>query len=195
MFHARKSTTPPPPAKALSRVAGSSPRHASAPRAAFDAKGGFWLNAGRMKIACLPRTYFEDIRGTSVEAGLLEANRVISIQSANGWDSEPPFSPESLSSPHLLCLVFDDCYGIPDDPAERAKLALFTHEMADRILRFADEERQGAVGTVLNEYFNRVIGDHEDDYRSFFVQNRRISPNPYVLRVMKETLGIDVPRQ
>ena len=190
MFHARKSTTPPPPAKALSR-------------AAFDAKGGFWLNAGQMKIACLPRTYFEDIRGTSVEAGLLEANRVISIQSANGWDSEPPFSPESLSSPHLLRLVFDDCYGIPDDPIERAKLALFTHEMADRILRFADDgslpllvhctegvSRAGAVGTVLNEYFNLVVGDHEGDYRSFFVQNRRISPNPYVLRVMKEAAGL-----
>ena len=189
-------------------MAGSPPRHESALRTAFDAKGGFWLNAGRMKIACLPRTYFEDIRGTSVEAGLLEANRVISIQSAGGWDSEPPFSPESLSSPHLLCLVFDDCYGIPDDPAERAKLALFTHEMADRILRFADDgslpllvhctegvSRAGAVGAVLNEYFNRVIGDHEDDYRSFFVQNRRISPNPYVLRVVKETLEIDVPRQ
>ncbi len=58
--------------------------------------------------------------------------------------------------------------------------------------------RQGAVVCprfALNEYFNRVVGDHEDDYRSFFVQNRRISPNPYVLRVMKETLGIDVPRQ
>ena len=63
--------------------------------------------------------------------------------------------------------MFDDCYGIPDDPAERAKLALFTHEMADRILRFADDgalpllvhctegvSRAGAVGAVLNEYFN-----------------------------------------
>lgn len=99
--------------------------------------------------------------------------------------------------------MFDDCYGIPDDPAERAKLALFTHEMAYRILRFADDgalpllvhctegvSRAGAVGAVLNEYFNRVIGDHEDEYRSFFLQNRRISPNPYVLRVMKETLGM-----
>ena len=64
-----------------------------------------------MKIACLPRTYFKDIRGSSLEAELLEANKVVSIQSASGWDSEPPFSPESLSSPHLLRLMFDDCYG------------------------------------------------------------------------------------
>ena len=82
-------------------MAGSAPRHASAPRAAFGAKGGFWLNAGTEGVS-----------------------------------------------------------------------------------------RAGAVGTVLNEYFNRVLGDHEDDYRSFFLQNRRISPNPYVLRVMKETLGL-----
>ena len=107
MFHARKSTTPPPPAKALSR-------------AAFDAKGGFWLNAGRMKIA--------------------------------------------------------------DDGA----MPLLVH-CTEGV------SRAGAVGVVLNEYFNRVIGDHEDDYRSFFLQNRRISPNPYVLRVMKETLGLQAP--
>ena len=111
-------------------MAGFPPRHASALRTAFDAKGGFWLNAGRMKIACLPRTYFEDIRGTSVEI-------------------EP--------------LLVHCTEGV---------------------------SRAGAVGAVLNEYFNRVIGDHEDDYRSFFLQNRRISPNPYVLRVMKETLGM-----
>ena len=88
------------------------------------------MNAGRMKIACLPRTYFEDIRGTSVEI-------------------EP--------------LLVHCTEGV---------------------------SRAGAVGAVLNEYFNRVIGDHEDDYRSFFVQNRRISPNPYVLRVMKEAAGL-----
>ena len=98
-------------------MAGSAPRHASAPRAAFDAKNGFWLNAGRMKLA--------------------------------------------------------------DD----GSLPLLVH-CTEGV------SRAGAVGTVLNEYFNRVIGDHEDDYRSFFVQNRRISPNPYVLRVMKETLGM-----
>ena len=156
-----------------------------------------------MKIACLPRTYFEDVRGTALEAELLAANKVISIQSASGWDSEPPFSEESLSSPHLLCLTFDDCYGIPDDPVERAALALFTHEMAEQILRFVDDDalpvlihctegvsRSGAVASVLNEYFNRVVADHEDDYRSFFLQNRRISPNPYVLKVMKEAAGL-----
>lgn len=75
--------------------------------------------------------------------------------------------------------------------------------MADQILRFVDDgalpllvhctegvSRAGAVGTVLNEYFNRVVGDHADDYRTFFVQNRRISPTPYVLRVMKEAAGL-----
>ena len=161
------------------------------------------MNAGPMKIACLPRSYFEDIRGTALEAELLAANRVVSIQSARGWDSAPPFSGESLSSPHLLRLTFDDCCGIPDDPAERAKLALFTHEMAERILRFVDDaalpvlvhctegvSRAGAVASVLNEYYNRVVADHDDDYRSFFLHNRRISPNPYVLRVMKEAAGI-----
>ena len=83
-----------------------------------------------MKIACLPRAYFEEIRGTSVEI-------------------EP--------------LLVHCTEGV---------------------------SRAGAVASVLNEYYNRVVADHDDDYRSFFLHNRRISPNPYVLRVMKETLGL-----
>ena len=41
----------------------------------------------------------------------------------------------------------------------------------------------------------RAAVDAKGGFWSFFLLNRRISPNPYVLRVMKEALGIDVPRQ
>lgn len=61
-----------------------------------------------MKIKCLPRKWFEAIKGTPRELEVLARNKVVSIQSRSGWDSEPPFSEEGLKSPNLLCLTFDD---------------------------------------------------------------------------------------
>ena len=152
-----------------------------------------------MRILCLPRTHFERLRGTPAEARVLAENKVISIQSRMGLDDEPPFSPEVLGSPNLLCLVFDDYCGIPDDPDELAKIALFTPEMAEQIFRFVDAprhpvlvhctegvSRSGAVGMVLNEYFNHQVADRPVDYRRFFVDNPRIMPNPNVLTIMRE---------
>ena len=152
-----------------------------------------------MRIRCLPRTFFERLRGTPEEERILSENKVISIQSKRGWDAVPPFSQERLGSPHLLCLVFDDYFGIPDDPAEQSEMALFTPAMAEQILRFVDDHahpvlihctegvsRSGAVGTVLNEYFNRQVADRPEDYRCFFADNPRIMPNPNVLKIMQE---------
>ena len=62
----------------------------------------------RMKIKCLPRKWFEMIKGTVLEEQVLAQNKVVSIQSRSGYDSEPPFSEEALKSPNLLCLTFDD---------------------------------------------------------------------------------------
>ena len=62
----------------------------------------------RMKIKCLPRKWFEMIKGTVLEEQVLAQNKIVSIQSRPGWDSEPPFSEEGLKSPNLLCLTFDD---------------------------------------------------------------------------------------
>ena len=51
-----------------------------------------------MKIQCLPRTWFEQIKGTVLEEQVLAHNKVVSIQSRSGWDSEPPFSEEGLNA-------------------------------------------------------------------------------------------------
>ena len=61
-----------------------------------------------MKIQCLPRKWFERIKGTVLEEQVLVHNKVVSIQSRSGWDSVPPFSEAGLKSPNLLCLTFDD---------------------------------------------------------------------------------------
>ena len=61
-----------------------------------------------MKIKVLSRKYFEQIQGSSEESRLLDACKIIAIQSSHGFYSVPPFSSENLSSPHLLCLTFDD---------------------------------------------------------------------------------------
>ena len=133
-----------------------------------------------MKIDILPRSYFEERRGSFEIGELLRSHKVISIQSSNGWDSEPPFAKEHCESKNLLCLVFDDYFGIPDDPVERSRLALFTPEHADRIMRFVDDgsmplvvhrtqgvSRSGAVGYALDRYFNRVLANNEKDYEYF----------------------------
>ena len=73
-----------------------------------------------MKIQCLPRKWFEKIKGTVLEEQVLARDKVVSIQSRSGWDSEPPFSEEGLKSPNLLCLTFDDETDYSDLDEERS---------------------------------------------------------------------------
>ena len=133
-----------------------------------------------MKIDVLARTYFEERIGSDEITQLLKTHKVISIQSSSGWDSEPPFSKEHCESKNLLCLAFDDYFGIPEDPVERSRVALFTPEHADRIMRFVDDgsmplvvhctqgvSRSGAIGYVLDRYFNRVLANNEKDYEYY----------------------------
>ena len=156
-----------------------------------------------MKIDIVLRTYFEERMGTAEVAALLCSHKVISIQSSNGWDSEPPFAKEHCESKNLLCLVFDDYFGIPDDPLERSRVALFTPEHADRIMRFVDDgsmpvvvhctqgvSRSGAVGYVLDRYFNRVLANNEKDYEYFMARNPFIMPNPNVVEVFLRFLEL-----
>lgn len=147
-----------------------------------------------MKIDILPRSYFKERRGSFEIDELLRSHKVISIQSSNGWDSEPPFAKEHCESKNLLCLVFDDYFGIPDGPVERSRVALFTPEHAERIMRFVDDgsmplvvhctqgiSRSGAVGYVLDRYFNRVLAKNENDHEYFMARNPFIMPNPNVV--------------
>ena len=156
-----------------------------------------------MKIDVLPREFFERRIGTDEITRLLTRCKVISILSAAGWDSEPPFAKEHCESKNLLCLVFDDYFGIPDDPVERSRVALFTPEHADRIMRFVDDgsmplvvhctqgvSRSGAVGYVLDRWFNRTISQNETDHEYFERRNLLITPNPNVVEVLLKFLEI-----
>ena len=156
-----------------------------------------------MKIDIVPRTYFEERMGTAEVEALLRSHKVISIQSSNGWDSEPPFAKKHCESKNLLCLVFDDYFGIPEDPVERSRVALFTPEHADRIMRFVDDgsmplvvlctqgvSRSGAVGYVLDRYFNSVLANNEKDYEYFMARNPFIMPNPNVVEVFLRFLEL-----
>ncbi len=49
-----------------------------------------------MKIQCLPRKWFELIKGTVLEEQVLAHNKAVSVQSRSVWDSEPPLSKECL---------------------------------------------------------------------------------------------------
>ena len=157
-----------------------------------------------MKIDILPRSYFEGRIGSDEIAQLLKTHKVISIQSSSGYDSEPPFAKWHMESKNLLCLVFDDYFGIPEDPVERSRVALFTPEHADRIMRFVDDgsmplavhctqgvSRSGAVGYVLDRYFNSVLANNERDYEYFMARNPFIMPNPNVVEVFLKYLEIN----
>ena len=157
-----------------------------------------------MKIDILPRSYFEGRIGSDEIAQLLKTHKVISIQSSSGYDSEPPFAKGHMESKNLLCLVFDDYFGIPEDPVERSRVALFTPEHADRIMRFVDDgsmplvvhctqgvSRSGAVGYVLDRYFNSVLANNERDYEYFMARNPFIMPNPNVVEVFLKFLEIN----
>lgn len=52
----------------------------------------------------------------------------------------------------------------------------------------AGVSRSGAVGYLLNEYFNKFIADNKQDYESFKMNNSHIMPNPLVVRVLKQEL-------
>ena len=157
-----------------------------------------------MKITILPRSYFEERMEGGEIRSLLINHKIISIQSSSGWDSEPPFSEELCSSPNLLCVTLDDYFGIPDDEDEKKWVALFSHEIADRIMRFVDDgkmpiiihctagiSRSGAIGSVLNRYYNSILANNKEDYAAFFLLNRKIMPNSNIVRAFLQFLGID----
>ena len=93
-----------------------------------------------MRIRVLPRKFFERIRGTPEEETVLNACRIISINSSREFDAEPPFSPELRHHPHLLTLTFDDVVREePEDPEAPGDAVPFTRAMAKAVADFAKE--------------------------------------------------------
>ena len=155
-----------------------------------------------MKIRVLPRKFFEKLKGTPTEVELLENAKIISINSSWGFDDTPPFSEELLNHPHLLTLTFDDICNEPETPEDQGNAILFNKDMALAIMRFVDDgklpllvhctagiSRSGAVGEVLNWYFNRYLENNTADNEDFVQNNRQILPNTIVRRIMLEVLA------
>lgn len=155
-----------------------------------------------MKIRVLARIFFEKVKGTSTEAELLAKAKIISINSSWGFDDIPPFSEDLLNHPHLLTLTFDDICNEPETPEDLGNAVLFNEAMAQQIMRFVDDgklpllvhctagiSRSGAVGEVLNWYFNRYLERNAADDEDFTQNNRQIQPNTIVRRIMLEELA------
>ena len=155
-----------------------------------------------MKIRVLPRIFFEKIKGTPTEAELLEKSKIISINSSWGFDDTPPFSEDLLNHPHLLTLTFDDICNEPETLEDLGNAILFNEDMAHAIMRFVDDgkisllvhctagiSRSGAVGEVLNWYFNRYLESNTADDEDFVQNNRQIMPNTIVRRIMLKVLA------
>ena len=154
-----------------------------------------------MKIKVLPRIFFEKVKGTPIEAELLEKAKIISINSSWGFDDAPPFSERFLNHPHLLTLTFDDICNEPETPEDLGNAVLFNEAMAQQIMRFVDDgklpllvhctagiSRSGAVGEVLNWYFNRYLKNNTTDDEDFVRNNRQIQPNTLVRKIMLKVL-------
>ena len=103
-----------------------------------------------------------------------------------------------VDGPNILKLRFDDAVADPDDT-----LVLFDAEIAETIVRFvrnidpgrllfvncgAGISRSGAVGEVLNDYFNKYLERNEPDDEYFRRMNRQIQGNPLVRKILREAL-------
>ena len=142
-----------------------------------------------MQIYVHARSFFEARQGTRRERKLFRDNRIISINSVSFPSEEPPFSEEFLDAENLLILYFDDV----DEGFSNA----MTPEQARAIVDFVRHEdnrpiivhctagisRSGAVGEVLNWYFNRFEAD-DSDYRKFEIMHPDIIPNAHVRRLL-----------
>lgn len=122
-------------------------------------------------------------------------------------DLEPSPIPEEYHNQALI-LHFDDA--CPSEvKASGIKWKLFSEDQAKSIKVFAQQafndkkrliihctagiSRSGAVGSTLNDYFNKFLEDNESDFEWFWTCGceRQISPNPYVAKVLRKILNIN----
>ena len=157
-----------------------------------------------MKIFVLSRKeitkeYFRD-------KNFINRNYIISIYSSmfcvSENESKSPF-PDHLN---VLKLNFDDVTERDAYPEDlKNKFLFFTKEHAQKIHKFietikddgskdfyvhcdAGVSRSGAVGYMLNEWFNKYLENNRCDNIFFQEENRHIMPNPLVIRLLKQEL-------
>lgn len=148
-----------------------------------------------MQIYVKPRSFFEACQGTDREREFFRNYRIISINSVSFPAEQPPFSKELLKADNLLVLHFDDVdegfpYAMTQEQAKQ--IADFLRLEDDRPIIVhctAGISRSGAVGEVLNWYFNRCLADDLQDYRKNEWANYGIVPNSHVRRLLLAELG------
>lgn len=142
-----------------------------------------------MQIYVHARSFFEARQGTKRERELFRDNRIISINSVSHPAEVPPFSEEFLDAENLLILYFDDVEeGFPNamTPEQAKQIVDFIRIEDDRPIIVhctAGISRSGAVGEVLNWYFNRFEAD-DSDSRKFEIMHPDIVPNSHVRRLL-----------
>ena len=142
-----------------------------------------------MQIYVHARSFFEARQGIKRERELFRDNRIISINSVSHPAEVPPFSEEFLDADNLLILYFDDVEeGFPNamTPEQAKQIVDFIRIEDDRPIIVhctAGISRSGAVGEVLNWYFNRFEAD-DSDYRKFEIMHPDIVPNSHVRRLL-----------
>jgi len=147
-----------------------------------------------MQIIVKARSFFEARQGTIRETELFMKYRIISINDISLPAEPPPFSSRYLNAENLLVLYFDDVEEGPNAmTAEHAKrIADFAlHPGDDRPIIVhcsAGISRSGAVGSVLNWYFNRCLADNEADYRAFGLRHPDLAPNAHVRKLLLNEL-------
>lgn len=147
-----------------------------------------------MRIKILARSFFEARMGTSRETELFRKYRIISINSVT-FPAEPPaFSSRFIHSENLLVLFFDD--------VEEKSANAMTKNDARRIANFvrvpdprpllvhctAGISRSGAVGEVLNWYYNRYSARNDKEFEQFARDNPDIVPNDHVRKTLLQVL-------
>ena len=142
-----------------------------------------------MQIYVHARSFFEARQGTKRERELFRDNRIISINSVSFPAEPPPFSEEFLDADNLLILYFDDVdTGFPNamTPKQAREIVNFVRIEDNRPIIVhctAGISRSGAVGEVLNWYFNRFEAN-DLDYRKFEIMHPDIVPNAHVRRLL-----------
>ena len=111
-----------------------------------------------------------------------------------------PALPLYISECNILKLQFDDVIDVAEP-----RLVPFTPEMARRIVEFvaavdrsrelfincaAGISRSGAVGEVLDEYFNRYLEQNELDHLHFTRFSSQIQGNSLVRRLLRRALKL-----
>ena len=154
----------------------------------------------KMKIYVRSRAEIREILKTNNE--FIKKNYFISIYSSNieysqSMDGKPQQSP--LPDRWNVCkLCFDDV----TEQNKEHNVIHFNKEHAQKVLDFlktvkddgkmefyvhcdAGVSRSGAVGYLLNEYFNKFLKMNRIDNEAFRMNNSHIHPNPEVIRILK----------